>query len=90
MTEGPGGFHRIRDFGFLANGHRALKFALCRTLLAAPKPELLLPETYRERHRRLTGHDLHVYPNCGAHMHDRGLLLRRPARTRAPFWCDSL
>ena len=27
----PAGFHRIRHFGFLANGHRAARLALCRT-----------------------------------------------------------
>jgi Putative transposase/Transposase zinc-binding domain len=35
----PDGFHRIRHFGFLANGHRGKKLALCRSLLvdkAAP------------------------------------------------------
>ena len=32
----PDGFHRIRHYGFLANGHRAAKLALCRALLAAP------------------------------------------------------
>ena len=31
----PPGFHRIRQFGFLANGHRAARLALCRRLLAA-------------------------------------------------------
>src|ERR1044071_9082100 len=30
----PDGFHRIRHYGFLANGHRAEKLALCRKLLA--------------------------------------------------------
>ena len=29
----PDGFHRIRHYGFLANGHRAAKLALCRALL---------------------------------------------------------
>ena len=29
----PDGFHRIRHFGFLANGHRTEKLALCRSLL---------------------------------------------------------
>ena len=29
----PDGFHRIRHYGFLANGHRAAKLALCRHLL---------------------------------------------------------
>lgn len=32
----PPGFHRIRHFGFLANGHRATRLALCRQLLAQP------------------------------------------------------
>lgn len=32
----PSGFHRIRHFGFLANGHRAARLALCRHLLAQP------------------------------------------------------
>ena len=32
----PDGFHRIRHYGFLANGHRAAKLALCRRLLGAP------------------------------------------------------
>lgn len=30
----PDGFHRIRHYGFFANGHRADKLALCRKLLA--------------------------------------------------------
>ena len=30
----PDGFHRIRHFGFMANGHRAARLALCRSLLA--------------------------------------------------------
>jgi hypothetical protein len=29
----PSGFHRIRHYGLFANGHRADKLALCRTLL---------------------------------------------------------
>src|ERR1700737_767260 len=29
----PDGFHRIRYFGFMANGHRAAKIASCRALL---------------------------------------------------------
>lgn len=29
----PDGFHRIRHFGFMANGQRAGKIALCRELI---------------------------------------------------------
>jgi hypothetical protein len=32
----PDGFHRIRHYGLLANGHRAENLALCRCLLGAP------------------------------------------------------
>ncbi len=32
----PNGLHRIRHYGFLANGQRAQKLALCRSLLSVP------------------------------------------------------
>lgn len=35
----PDGFHRIRHYGFLANGHRAARLDLCRRLLAKPQPD---------------------------------------------------
>ena len=84
----PDGFHRIRHVGFLANGHRTAKLTLCRALLAATKPEPPPIVDYRERHRRLTGHDLAVCPDCGGPMHERGPLPQRPP-PRPPFWCDS-
>jgi hypothetical protein len=34
----PDGFHRIRHYGFLANGHRAAKLEVCRCLLDAKTP----------------------------------------------------
>ncbi|TAZ64885.1 IS91 family transposase, partial (plasmid) [Rhizobium ruizarguesonis] len=34
----PDGFHRIRHYGLLANGHRQLKLDLCRSLLDVPPP----------------------------------------------------
>ena len=36
----PGGFHRIRHYGLLANGSRKASLALARELLDAPKPAL--------------------------------------------------
>ena len=84
----PDGFHRIRHIGFLANGHRTAKLALCRMLLAAPAPDPPTPESYRERTLRLTGHAVDVCPRCGGPMQDRGTLPRRPPPHR-PYWCDS-
>ena len=85
----PAGFHRIRHFGFLANGHRAGKLALCRRLLAAPPPEPAEPAgDYRERYRRLTGHSLDICPCCGGPMMSLGVLAR-PARPSSPLWPDT-
>jgi hypothetical protein len=85
----PSGFHRIRHFGFLANGHRAGKLALCRRLLAAPPPEPAEPAgDYRERYRRLTGHSLDICPCCGGPMMSLGVLAR-PARPSPPLWPDT-
>jgi hypothetical protein len=84
----PDGFHRIRHVGFMANGHRTEKLALCRTLLAAPTPNPAVAESYRDRTQRLTGHPLDICPECGGAMQQRGPLPRRPP-ARTPFWCDS-
>jgi len=35
----PDGFHRIRHYGFLANGHRAARLELCHRLLTANEPQ---------------------------------------------------
>jgi len=62
----PDAFHRIRHYGFLANGHRAAKLARCRGLLAAPAPQPVPPAAdYREQYLRLTGRSLDVCPCCG-------------------------
>ena len=84
----PDGFHRIRHVGFLANGYRTAKLALCRALLAATQPEPPPVEGYRERHRRLTGRALDVCPDCGGPMRERGPLPRQPP-PRGPLWCNS-
>ncbi|WP_281193264.1 phage tail tube protein, partial [Magnetospirillum moscoviense] len=58
----PDGFHRIRHYGFLANGRRAAKLESCRRLLAVsaapPVTVTETPDDYRDRHHHLTGHDL--------------------------------
>jgi Putative transposase len=85
----PGGFHRIRQFGFLANGHRSAKLALCRRLLAIPPPPPpTLAADYRERYLQLTGVSLDICPDCGGQMRDIGPL-PKPARSRYPLQCDT-
>jgi putative transposase/transposase-like zinc-binding protein len=83
----PDGFHRVRHIGFLANGHRTAKLALCRTLLDAPAPEPPVLQTWRDRYRQLTGETIDVCPDCSGEMQERGLLLRCPPR--GPFRCDT-
>jgi len=85
----PDGFHRIRNVGFLANGHRTAKLALCRTLLAVPPPEPSPRQSLLERYQQLTGEALDVCPECGGRMLERGPLPRRPSRPHPRFWCDS-
>jgi hypothetical protein len=71
----PDGFHRIRHYGFLANGHRAAKLALCRRLLAAPAPRPVPPAAdYRQQYLRLTGRSLDVCPCCGGLMQNLGAI----------------
>jgi hypothetical protein len=86
----PDGFHRIRHYGFLANGRRAAKLALCRQLLAMPPPAAAPtpPVDYRERYRQLTGLSLEICLCCGGVMVPLGPLPRAPRQSR-PIWCDS-
>ena len=86
----PDGFHRIRHYGFLANGHRAAKLALCRRLLDTLPPEAPIepPADYRERYRRLTGRSLDICPDCGGAMQQLAAM-PRPHPPPAPFRCDS-
>jgi hypothetical protein len=63
----PGGFQRIRYYGFLANRYRQQKLARCRQLLAMPQPEP--PDNhaagdYRDQYQELTGASLTECPVC--------------------------
>jgi Putative transposase/Transposase zinc-binding domain len=86
----PDGFHRIRHYGFLANGHRADRLELCRRLLAAaPLASPPPARDYRQHYRQLTGRDIDICPSCGGTMVRVGVLPRSPPHRPAPFWCDS-
>lgn len=79
----PDGFHRIRHYGFLANGHRFAKLATCRRLLAVASIEGAAeepPSDFRDRYRELTGHDLRRCPCCGGTMTLLAAISRSPRR----------
>jgi hypothetical protein len=44
----PSGFHRIRHFGFMANGHRTAKIARCRELLETDREDSADPATAQD------------------------------------------
>jgi hypothetical protein len=80
----PDGFHRIRHYGFLANGRRAEKLALCRKLLDTPPLEETAQHTDEAAPSRARGR----CPCCGGLM----IILAtvpRPQPKRPPFWRDS-
>jgi Putative transposase/Transposase zinc-binding domain len=78
----PDGFHRIRHYGFLANGHRAARLQRCRQLLAAPPPAPdPVDADWRDRHHRLTGEDLRRCRCCGGTMVVLAVLPRRSVPT---------
>ncbi len=80
----PDGFHRIRHYGFLANGHRAEKLVLCRRLLEAPSPEpAIVPAEDAPATRR---HDR--CPCCGGTMIVL-LTLPNPKPGRSSFRYDT-
>ena len=90
----PDGFHRIRHFGFMANGHRAQRLALCRSLLT----DKAGPSADQDQDQPAEGPDngIGVEPppcsECGGVMRfvahvPRGS--KRPDANAARFWCDT-
>jgi hypothetical protein len=90
----PDGFHRIRHFGYLANGHRTEKLALCRSLLmkkveptkhGKKEPPTSAPE-------QGTNLAPPPCPECGGLMRVVADLPRGGSWLRSktsPFWCDT-
>jgi hypothetical protein len=82
----PDGFHRIRHYGYLANGHRLAKLTGCRRLLALPEPaQPTRAGDYRERYQQLTGRSLDLCSCCGGRMIEIGIIPRAGAAAAAPW-----
>ena len=81
----PDGFHRIRHYGFLANGQRAVRLATCRALLAARAPEA----TVRARPVTKAAPAAHLCPCCGRPMVMIAVWYHGQTPPGSPFWNDS-
>ena len=79
----PDGFHRIRHYGLLANGHRQVKLDLCRRLLNVPPPEPQVEEPEAE-----PTPVAHRCPSCGGAMTIIGAWTPLQPVCR-PAWDDS-
>jgi hypothetical protein len=81
----PDGFHRIRHYGFLANGHRAEKLIRCRKLLDVPA----MAPTVAPADVTVTPRLLDRCPCCGGTMIAIDTLLPLAQPRRPSVWCDS-
>jgi len=81
----PDGFHRIRHYGFLANGQRAARLAACRALLAHRASET---ET-RAKPAAKTAPAARPCPCCGRPMVRVAVWCHGQAPPEWPFWNDS-
>src|SRR2546422_2778974 len=61
----PDGFHRIRHYGFLANGDRADNVALCQRLLDGRDTGACEPADNRSKGDRPLTTDFAICPDCG-------------------------
>ncbi len=84
----PDGFHRIRHYGFLANGHRAARLDLCRRLLASPRQDDLEPEAESAAVAAERLAATHRCPCCGGPMVTLAIW-RCGQAPPSPFWRDT-
>ena len=85
----PDGFHRIRHYGFLANGDRGNNLALCRRLIAAHTAAKPQPAVDSPASDPAPIHcDAACCPDCGGVMRRIAILPRAPCQPN-PFFCDT-
>ena len=85
----PDGFHRIRHYGFLANGSRGDNLALCRRLLDARVTSAIREpaDNHTQGDRPLTAADFAICPDCGGTMRRIAVVPR--SCNPQPFSCDT-
>ena len=85
----PEGFHRIRYYGFLANGQRGDNLALCRRLLDAHHvtTNSELADAHAKGDRQSNACDFLICPDCGGTM--RRIAAVPHSSTHQPFYCDT-
>jgi hypothetical protein len=76
----PSGFRRVRHYGLLANGHRAAKLVLCRSLLDASEQTISSGSKAGNPQPQLS-FDRPTCPCCGGRMLIVEILSRTPSRT---------
>jgi len=81
----PDGFHRIRHYGFLANGQRAARLTACRVMLAAQTPET----QGRDNRAAKVAPTPRQCPCCGRPMVTIAVWYYGQAPPDGPFWNDS-
>lgn len=84
----PSGFHRIRRYGFLANGHGTARLELCRRLLAKPRPHDIEPGADAVGADADPHGQAHPCPGCGEPM-IRLAAWRRGQAPPSSFWSDT-
>jgi hypothetical protein len=89
----PDGFHRIRYFGFMANGGRAKKIASCRALLGDEEPKVSPAAASSSPSARKDAIDAkRICPDCGGAMRIIERMFAASSRRHAsppPFRCDT-
>jgi hypothetical protein len=85
----PDSFHRIRHYGFLANGERSNHLALCRRLLATDTASALSKPANdpAKGDCPFTAADFLICSDCGGTMHRIATVPR--CRNPQPFRCDT-
>ncbi len=83
----PDGFHRIRYYGFLANGGRRDNIARCRHMLATKSADAGLETAHRNSDQQFNACDFAICPECGGTMRRIAVVPR--SSSHQPFRCDT-